>query len=64
MVGTGCSLILLVGMVNSRFFFLGSFTALAPFQQFSVLCILPHVSHLGLGTSFWAGSFVFVLAVL
>ena len=63
-MGTGCSLILLVGMVNSRFFLLGSFAALAPFQQFSVLCILPHVSHLGLGASFWAGSFVVVLAIL
>ena len=63
-MGTGCSLILLVGMVNSRFFLLGSFAALAPFQQFSVLCILPHALHLGLGTSFWAESFVVVLAVL
>ena len=63
-MGTGCSLILLVGMVNSRFFLLGSFAALAPFQQFSVLCILPHVSILGLGVSLWAGFFVVVLAIL
>ena len=63
-MGTGCSLILLVGMANSRFFLLGSFAALAPLQQFSVLCILPHVSHLGLGASCWVGSFVVVLAIL
>ena len=58
MVGTGGSLILLVGMVFSRFFFLGSFAALAPSQQFLVLCIFPHVSQLGFGASVWFESAV------
>ena len=34
------------------FLFPGSFAGLAPSQQFSVLCIFPHVSHLGFGGSF------------
>ena len=51
-VRVGRSLILSVGMVNSRLRFLGSFAAIAPSQQFSVLCIFPHVSHLGFGGSF------------
>ena len=36
-MGIGCSLIWLVGMANSCRFFLGSFAALALYQQFSVL---------------------------
>ena len=62
-MGTGCSLILSVGIVNCRFLFLGSFAALVPSQQLSVLCILPHVSHLGFGASFWIESLVFVFVV-
>ena len=46
-VGTGCSLI-----GNFSLSFLGSFATLAPSQQFSVLCIFPHVSHLGLVLQF------------
>ena len=62
-MGTGCSLILLVGMVNSRFFLRGSFAALAPSQQFSVLCNFPQLSHLGFGASVCLGSAVLVFVV-
>ena len=43
-VGTGCSWILLVGMANSRFFFLGSFAALAKSSkfQFCAFCCTYH----------------------
>ena len=59
-MGTSCPLILSVGMANTRFLFLGSFAALALSQQTSVLCILPHVSHLGFGASGWFESLVLV----